>query len=172
MIGRFLNLYYKIKYSFLDKRIILSRMAFVHHGATFIVGDNHNARIIVSDNAYIGRFANVHTDSSIVIGRNSVLSDYVYLSTLSHGLDPCMGPIMQQRNFDKGQIKLGENVFLGFGVQVMPNVILGDWCIVGAGSVVTKSFPSYCMIAGNPARKIKIYCHEHKKWIKSFEHNQ
>ena len=79
---------------------------------------------------------------------------------------------MQQSSFDKGSIILGENVFLGFGVKVMPNIKLGDWCIVGAGSVVTKSFPEYSMIAGNPAKLIKKYDLNLNKWIGINEFNR
>lgn len=165
MLGRLKNLYYKIKYSFLDKKIHLSKTAYIHHGATFIITENEKAKIEVEEGVYIGRFANIHTGSLIKIGKHTVLSDYVYLSTLAHGIEPIKGPIMSQETFDKGEIVLGENVFLGFGVKVMPNVKLDDWCIVGAGSVVTKSFPAFSMIAGNPAKLIKKYDFTNNEWV-------
>lgn len=53
-------------------------------------------------------------------------------------------------------VKIGKYCWLGVGVVVLPGVILGDFTIVGAGAVVTRSFPEgYCIIAGNPARRIK-----------------
>jgi acetyltransferase-like isoleucine patch superfamily enzyme len=53
-------------------------------------------------------------------------------------------------------IRIGKYCWLGMGVIVLPEVELGDFTIVGAGSVVTKSFPDgYCVIAGNPAKVIK-----------------
>jgi acetyltransferase-like isoleucine patch superfamily enzyme len=166
VLSRIINLYYRFLYRhWLDSRIRLSSSSFIHNAATFIVGDSPKANITVSDNVYIGRFANIHTNSSISIGANSVISDYVYISTLSHGFNPENGPIMQQASYDKGPVVLGENVFLGFGVKVMPNITLGDWCIIGAGSVVTKSFPSYVMVAGNPAKVIRHYDHVSKTWV-------
>lgn len=167
MIGRLVNLLYGIKYRFfLDKRIdISSQNVFIHNAATFIVSSNPDARIKIDKNVYIGRFANIHTGSDILIGEGAVLSDYVYLSTLSHGLDPLAGPIIQQESYDKGPIILGSNVFIGFGCKIMPNVKLGDWCIVGAGSVVTKSFPGYVVIAGNPAKIIKHYDFKSNAWV-------
>ena len=54
------------------------------------------------------------------------------------------------------EVRIGDYSWLGMGVIILPGVELGKRTIVGAGSVVTKSFPDgYCVIAGNPARLIK-----------------
>lgn len=168
MLSKIISLFYKYKYKkLIDKRVAISTGVFIHHGANFIIRENKSATIEIHDGVYIGRNANIHTNSKIIIGRNCVLSDYVYISTLSHGLDPSAGRIMSQPDTDKGEVILGENVFLGFGAKILPNIRLGDWTIVGAGSVVTKSFPDgYIMIAGNPAKVIKNYNHEEKQWVK------
>lgn len=168
MLNKIFNLYYKCKYKFLiDKRVFIAINAFVHHGATFIIRENQFAAIEIQQGVYIGRHANIHTNSKVTIGRDSVLSDYVYISTLSHGLNPAAGRIMSQSDIDKGEVVLGCNVFLGFGTKVLPGVRLGDWTIVGAGSVVTKSFTEgYVMIAGNPAKIIKYYDPQLSEWVK------
>lgn len=168
MINKIISLYYKLKYrKFTDHRVIISENSYIHHGATFIVRDNDAARIEILDGVYIGRNANIHTNSKIKIGRDAVLSDYIYISTLAHGIDPSAGRIMSQQDIDKGEVLLGNNVFLGFGVKILPNIHLGDWTIVGAGSVVTKSFSEgYVIIAGNPAKIVKRYNHDTKTWVK------
>ncbi len=50
---------------------------------------------------------------------------------------------------------IGENCFIGGRSIIMPGVKIGNGCIVGAGSVVTKDVPDACAVAGNPARIIK-----------------
>jgi len=124
-----------------------------------------DSRIVIGDDVYIGKFAQLHAIDRIELGRGCVLSEYVYISDSAHGIDPKAGLIMKQRLQSKGPVLLGENCFLGFGVRVMPGVTLGDWCVVGAGSVVTKSFPAYSMIAGVPAQLIKRFSFETHTWI-------
>lgn len=50
---------------------------------------------------------------------------------------------------------IGCNVFIGINSIILPGVTIGNSVIIGSGSVVTKSFPSNCVIAGNPARIIR-----------------
>ena len=53
-------------------------------------------------------------------------------------------------------VSIGMDCWIGANAIILPGVLLGDHTIVGAGSIVTKSFPDgYCVIAGNPAKKIK-----------------
>ena len=69
-------------------------------------------------------------------------------------------------------VKIGKYCWLGMGSVILPGVKLGDYTIVAAGSMVTKSFSGHCLIAGNPAKKIKDLdadkCIEHKS---DFEYN-
>lgn len=51
-----------------------------------------------------------------------------------------------------GRIKIGDNVFIGVNCTILPNTIVGDNCIIGAGSVVRGRFPDNSVIIGNPAR--------------------
>ncbi|MFA9229769.1 MAG: DapH/DapD/GlmU-related protein [Microgenomates group bacterium] len=52
----------------------------------------------------------------------------------------------------KVDTRIGKNCFIGGRALILPGVSIGDSCIVGAGSVVTKSVPANSIVAGNPAR--------------------
>lgn len=56
-----------------------------------------------------------------------------------------------------GSVKVGSNVFIGWGSIVLPNVRIGDNCIIGAGSVVNKDIPSNSVVIGNPGRIVCTY---------------
>lgn len=131
-------------------------------------GAKYDPKIRVGDDVYIGRRAFITCITGVSIADGCVLSDNVFITDLNHGFDPHGGLIMEQHLVSKGPVKIGANCFLGFGTAVMPGVTLGDWCIVGANSVVTRSFPSYSMIAGSPARLVKVYSQEARKWVEPF----
>ncbi|MFI3296999.1 MAG: DapH/DapD/GlmU-related protein [bacterium] len=57
----------------------------------------------------------------------------------------------------KGEVNIGDNVWVGEGVAIMPGVTIGEGAVIGANSVVTKNIPSYAVVAGIPARIIKQF---------------
>lgn len=141
----------------------VGRMGIMHPLAAYH-GTPQAGEIVLGDNVYIGGFVQIHAMGRLEIGDGCVLSEHVYVSDIAHGLDPRAGPIMEQPIESKGPVKIGKRVFIGFGCSVLPGVTLGDHCIVGTRSVVTRSFPAYSMIAGSPARLIGKFNHETGRW--------
>ncbi len=127
--------------------------------------DTFDPKIIIGDGVYIGSYLYMAAVGEITIGDGCVLSDYVNINDASHGLDPTAGPIMEQRLVTKGPIRIGRNCFLGYRSAIISGVSLGEGCVVGINSVVTKSFPAFSMVAGSPARVIRLFDHVGKTWV-------
>ncbi len=121
--------------------------------------------IRIGNDVYIGHYACIAGVGLIEIGDGCVLSDYVYITDVAHGVDPDAGPIIQQKLICKGAVTIGKNSFIGYRSCILPGVTLGEHCVVGANSVVTHSFPAYMMIAGSPAKVIKTFSKEKHEWI-------
>jgi acetyltransferase-like isoleucine patch superfamily enzyme len=85
----------------------------------------------------------------IYIGDYTQLGPNVTIISANHDL-------YDTRIHDNEEVQIGRYCWLGAGVTILPGVILGDFTIVGAGAVVTKSFvDGHCIIAGNPAKIIR-----------------
>lgn len=88
----------------------------------------------------------------ITIGRNCQIATNVQLLTPTHPLDHAA----RAAGVESAEpITIGDNVWLGGGVIVLPGVTIGDNTVVGAGSVVTKDLPTGVVAVGNPAHVIK-----------------
>lgn len=118
-----------------------------------------NPIIIIGNNVSIQKDCHIGAINKIVIGDNVLLASKVYISDHSHGeisKEVLSLPPSKRNLFSKGPVIIENNVWLGEGVVVLPNVTIGENTIVGANSVVTKSFPKNSVIAGNPAKLIRI----------------
>ena len=88
----------------------------------------------------------------VIIGKNAQFAPNVSLYTAGHPVHP------ESRNsgYEYGlDIHIGDNVWLGGGVTVLPGVHIGNNAVIGAGSVVTKDVPENVIAAGNPCRVIR-----------------
>jgi acetyltransferase-like isoleucine patch superfamily enzyme len=130
-------------------------------------GFRYTPEIKIGDGVYIGRHAYFAAIDSIKIESGCVLSEYVYITDHAHGFHPESGPIMKQQLESKGSVHIGRNCFLGFRTSIMPGVTLGEHCVVGANSVVTRSFPAYSMVAGCPAEVVKVFSLKTGVWVQA-----
>lgn len=88
----------------------------------------------------------------ITIGEDVQIGPYVQLLTPTHPLNP----ELRRAKWEAAEpIALGNNVWLGGGVVVLPGVTIGENSVVGAGSVVTRDVPAGVVAAGNPARVLR-----------------
>jgi acetyltransferase-like isoleucine patch superfamily enzyme len=127
-------------------------------------GRSYQPRIRIGNDVTITRHACITATNSIEIGDGCLFSEHVYISDHVHEHDPRAGLLVRQPLHSKGPVRIGRSCFLGYRAVVLPGVELGDHCVVGANSVVTRSFPAYSMLAGAPARLIRRFNHETGAW--------
>ena len=88
----------------------------------------------------------------IVIGDDVQIATHVQLLTATHPLDAAR----RRAGWESGKpIAIGDGVWLGGGVIVLPGVTIGEEAVVGAGAVVTRDVPPRTLVVGNPARVIR-----------------
>ncbi len=121
-------------------------------------GIMYNPKITIMDNVNIGHDCHIGAINYIYVGNNVLIGSKVYISDHSHGdttLDDLKLPPIDRTLHSKGGVVIKDNVWIGEGVTILPAVTIGENSIIGANSVVTKSFPANCVIGGNPAKVIK-----------------
>jgi acetyltransferase-like isoleucine patch superfamily enzyme len=91
----------------------------------------------------------IQGENGIIFGKNVWVGPGVGIISANHSVDDF------ERHRKEKPIRIGDNCWIGMNAVILPGVELGEHVIVGAGSIVTRSFGPNCMIVGNPARVIK-----------------
>lgn len=119
--------------------------------------------IIIGEDTFIGG-GTLFTggNGKIKIGNYCDISNRVILATGTHLIDP-IGKRMagEGRCFD---IIIGDGVWIGIGSTILPGITIGNNSIVGAGSIVTRNVEAYTIVAGVPAKPIKVWNKEEQIW--------
>ena len=102
---------------------------------------------MIGENSQIGLNAVLSTD--VTLGDNVVMGPDVIIYSNSHEYADVNIPINQQG------MKKGNNVWIGARVVILPGVTIGDNCIIGANTVVTKSVPANSVVTGHAGRVVK-----------------
>ena len=129
-------------------------------------------QLIIGNNVQINDYVHLSCAESLIIEDNVLIASKVYISDLNHGnysfskdfehSNP--EEIAKERRIFTKPVKICENVWLGENVSVLPGTVIGKNSIIGANSVVSKNIPENCIAVGNPAKVIKKYNFETKKW--------
>jgi acetyltransferase-like isoleucine patch superfamily enzyme len=119
----------------------------MHHSSTVHWPD----RIVRGKNVFPGDSPGVYINAAngIEIGDYTNIGPGVGIISANHDF-------IDNDRFSSGPpVVIGRHCWIGKGATILPGVVLGDFTIVGAGAVVTRNFDGYCVIAGNPAKKLK-----------------
>ena len=106
-----------------------------------------------------GCFLNLHTmvaaQDEVTIGDHTMFANHCFISDSSHRYDDRTMPVTWQGFTSKGPTRIGSNCWFGVGCVVTSGVTIGDRCVVGANSVVTRDLPPGVIAAGAPAKVIR-----------------
>lgn len=132
--------------------------------------DNRSVVLKFGNDVQINDYVHITAMCGVTIGDNVLMASKIYISDCAHGSykgdnfdsSPDQNPI--DRDYRTAPVKIGSNVWIGESASILPGVEIGTGSIVGANSVVTKSVPEHCLVAGVPARVLKRYNFDTKKW--------
>jgi acetyltransferase-like isoleucine patch superfamily enzyme len=110
--------------------------------------------VSIGDRADIGCNCIFSSISGIEIGPSTLIAGHCYIGGGMYRSDRVDIPMMDQGNYSKGPVILGEDVWLGAGVIVLDGVRIGRGSIIGAGAVITRDIPEYSIAVGVPARVV------------------
>jgi acetyltransferase-like isoleucine patch superfamily enzyme len=123
------------------------------------LGFKYTPFITIGDNVSINYDCHIGCVNRIDIGNNVLMASKIFITDHYHGeinYEALNTAPSQRKVESKGPVVIEDNVWIGDGVAIMPNVTIGRNCIIGANSVVTSSMPPNAVVAGVPAKVIRI----------------
>ena len=139
--------------SALDDRLIFGKGVYLDQGVIVWLGEAQGT-IRLGERVYVGPYAYLGTAShKLEIGADTMIGAHSYIITENHGTQRQDIPYSQQ-GFVGADVLIGNNVWIGCHVTILPGVVIGDNAIIGAGAVVTKNVPSGETWGGVPAKKL------------------
>ena len=116
---------------------------------------DYGINISVGDNVYFNTGCVLLDCSEIKIGNNVMFGPGVHIYTAYHSTNPGERFVNNKVIDIAAPVSVGDNVWIGGNVTILPNIKIGDNVTIGAGSVVTKNVPTNSIVVGNPAKAIK-----------------
>jgi len=114
----------------------------------------NGGNITIAERVQVGFFAVIASHGSIKIGRDTLIAEHVTIRGSQHRYDQGSLPKLNQ-GYSVDSVVIGENVWIGANVVILPGVEIGDHSVIGAGAVVTHSIPAGKVAVGSPAKVIK-----------------
>ncbi|HEY4428719.1 MAG TPA: acyltransferase [Solirubrobacteraceae bacterium] len=130
----------------------IGRWAWVGHGSKIRV---HEGEVEIGAKTVIGQECTISAFQCVSIGRECILADRVMLIDFDHGVTEVERPIRLQGIY-KRDVRVGHNVWMGYGACVLRGTTIGENSIVGTNAVVTRDFPANSVVGGVPARLIRM----------------
>lgn len=127
----------------------------------------------IGDNCNLGDNVHLVASESVVIGNNFLSASKVFVSDTNHGNYAASGgevshpthPV-NDRPLHSNPVLIGDNVWLGENVVVLPGSRIGNNCVIGSNAVVSGEIPDDSIAVGAPAKVIKRYSYEKEDWVR------
>jgi acetyltransferase-like isoleucine patch superfamily enzyme len=113
------------------------------------------ARVRIGSGTFLNLGAMIAAAELVEIGEHCMLANGCFVSDADHRYEDPETPVPWQGFTSKGPTRIGDNVWCGAHVVVTSGVTIGERCVIGAGSVVTRDIPSHSLAAGAPARVLR-----------------
>jgi len=129
----------------------------------YSVVNNGMGDVVIGDESRVGLHNTII--GPVTIGSHVIMAQGVVVSGLNHTYtDPKM--LIERQQVTTQVIEIEDDVWVGANVVITAGVHIGKHSVIGAGSVVTGDIPSYSVALGTPARVVKRYNFETKKWLR------
>ena len=143
-----------------DLELEVSRKGRIEFGRFVWIGDGtkircHEGRVEIGAKTVMGQECTISAYQHVRIGEQCVIADRSMFIDFDHGVVEVERPIRQQGIY-KRDVRVGSNVWIGYGACILRGVSVGDNSIVGTNSVVTRDVPANAVVAGIPARIIRM----------------
>jgi acetyltransferase-like isoleucine patch superfamily enzyme len=126
-------------------------------------------RIVIGSKCGIGKRCMISALNRIEIEPNVLFAPSVLIMDHKHEFADINRPIWEQGVSGCGRVIVERNCWLGYGAAIVSGdseLRLGRNCVVGANAVVTRSFPPFTVVAGNPARIVKTFDKSSGRWMR------
>jgi acetyltransferase-like isoleucine patch superfamily enzyme len=130
----------------------LGRWSWIGHGTKIRA---HEGVVSIGAKTVLGQECTISAFQHVSIGRECVVADRVMLIDFDHGVVEVERPVRVQGIY-KRDVRIGNNVWIGYGACILRGVTVGDNAIIGTSSVVTRDVPANAVVAGAPARVIRM----------------
>lgn len=124
-------------------------------------------KIVIKDNVYAGNHISLLTASDIIIEEDVLMASYINILGENHSMDPMSSLTYGKQPLTTAPITIKNGAWIGQNVSILcgtNGITIGEKCIIGAGSVVTKSIPDFSIAVGNPAKVIKKFNFTSQSW--------
>jgi acetyltransferase-like isoleucine patch superfamily enzyme len=135
-----------------DARVVLGRWSWLGHGCKVRA---HEGVVSIGAKSVLGQECTISCYQHISIGRECIIADRAMMIDFDHGMVEVERPIRAQGIY-KRDVRIGHNVWMGYGACVLRGVTVGDNSVIGTNSVVTKSVPPNAVVGGVPAKLIRM----------------